>query len=313
MRMDKKIRQAFRRATPNILGTLPAQKTSAGLKKRNRLSPRIQEFIATAASLALIVATIGIGTIYISSHYSTLLPTQPSSSTIFSVPTAPTDPSSGENPTIPYIAMFRALQVVLDDSGHPMEDLKEVSVTLDDRLVYHIFYLHGESSYSYYVRPKTGEIIAGGLHSDGYGNRADELREDLIGWRAARDIALESIMQSLDGLVGFHYEFFSEPKECYGVFLAHESSHGNTSGMYWIDAKTGELLLCDPRDEEQAVKIALAYTGYSPDDITDLTTSFDLSSGIWTVKFTVESVVYSFSIEVSTETVTDFQAFADQT
>lgn len=70
MNMDEKIRRAFRSATPNILGTLESQTPQPYKKKRRKLSPRVQEFIATAASVTLLIGAVGVGIFYFRNHYS---------------------------------------------------------------------------------------------------------------------------------------------------------------------------------------------------------------------------------------------------
>lgn len=68
MRMDQKIRQAFRRATPNVLSSLP-QEHAAPAKKKKQIRTRVLEFAATAAALALLVGMVG-GTVqYVRSQY----------------------------------------------------------------------------------------------------------------------------------------------------------------------------------------------------------------------------------------------------
>ncbi len=63
MNMDQKIRQAFRKATPNVLGALPAQEQKT--KKKRKRPGKLLEALPAVASLAIILGAVALAIPYI--------------------------------------------------------------------------------------------------------------------------------------------------------------------------------------------------------------------------------------------------------
>lgn len=73
MDMKNRIRRAFDAGKPNVLSQVledcPAKENAAVLKPKKKMSDRTKEFIATAASLALLLCAVGVGAVYFGDLY----------------------------------------------------------------------------------------------------------------------------------------------------------------------------------------------------------------------------------------------------
>lgn len=159
MNIEKKLRRAFRRATPNVLGSLPAQDPAA--KRRKHLPERAVRMIATAASFVILIGAATWGLLYFRDHFSG--PIIHSGNT--TPTTAPTQPTETVPPTDPQSPISReeALQIARTDAFGSITPAHTVAhAELQDEgssAVYYIVLDDSARIYHYWIDGYSGAIL----------------------------------------------------------------------------------------------------------------------------------------------------------
>lgn len=140
--------------------------------------------------------------------------------------------------------------------------------------------------YTITIDSQSGEILNCKEYTCKY--NYDESMSGVIGWSAARDIALEEVGITMDRMYYFHYQYLSG--NVYEVMLQTDWSGMNSAHhTYRIDAYTGEVLIdyVDPEDHLPgggigngvATDLALEYTGYTREEVTNITWRYEVVNG----------------------------------
>lgn len=326
MNINKKIRRAFQKATPDVLGTLSVHDAPKPVQKRKKLSDRAVEFIATAASLALLISAVGGGFAYYRNFYAGNTGTSavPTTTTQMNAPAEPEDtaPWSTEPvPTAPPDGRWPAeaiLEAALTYAGLTAEDVTDVTCVFDDtNTEYHCYRVSFTADlcrYEITVNAYTGVIMM---------IQTDSISTDTIPALEARDIALAAANADLaevyyltvafceDQVLGF--EATDDPLYC--VCLEFSTY----SYTVIIDSATGDILDCQsieiPEKHDDpgligwasARDAALKAAGVSLDRLAHLYCSYD-GSGAYDVQFMCNSMghdsnLYTYRIDASTSDV----------
>ncbi len=162
--------------------------------------------------------------------------------------------------------------IALSMSGYTMEDVQELIIEVSGNL-YTVSYEAGQSFYCFEIDSDSREVVFD-YGSKAVDDRADEKMEHLIGWKQARNIALEACGRTIDDMISFKYEYRDD---LYYVMVYFYDSFFS----YSIDALDGNLVdknvspPDDTIDTDKAVALALHYTGLKLEEVTELAVKYD--------------------------------------
>ncbi len=126
MSIDQKLRRAFRNATPNVLGALPAKEENT--KKNRRPSKKWMEALPAVASLAMIVAAVALAIPYLGNFGGPGSLNQPTGSgTHPGVTTQPTEDPWEKDPELERKVIADALAIVEQEGETLAAEIKETN------------------------------------------------------------------------------------------------------------------------------------------------------------------------------------------
>lgn len=256
MSMKHKLRRAFRRTAPNVLGSIlqdlpELQKMAPPAPAEKKWLPHwFTELAATAAALALLLGVIG-GAIWFARNSE--IPDDPH--------VTPSDPSSLIGSDWDHKG---ARNSVLQHLGIDMSDIQYLNVTFLSREAYDcsVTVKYSSSQTIFYVDGPCAVVDSQSVTIE---SSPDVALAYVIPWRVARDIALEQADLTLDDLIGFEYEFDDETGiPIYTVRLLDANSAEPHTVR--VNGYTGELT-GPVLSRLKARDAALAYLGLDLNDV----------------------------------------------
>ncbi len=198
-------------------------------------------------------------------------------------------------------AIFNAREVALEQYGYTVDDARILKISGNIGL-FEIYYEVGGHGYRLYVD-------ANGTVLNDYGVTdavCPEMPAESIGWKSARDICLADCGRSMDGLIGFTWDF---AEGCYWM----ELHFSDFSYDYRVDAMDGTLIFDTPVVDgmityEQAQEIAVNHADCLEEalagSLAEMSNRLDQSNGIFTVNFMNDDVLWIIEIDAYTGEVT---------
>lgn len=344
MSMKNKIRRAFEQAQPNVLDRVlkncPESNSAVPIRKKKRLSDRAVEWIATAASLALLIGAVTAGVLYFRSVYgdnlsdsssgdtlqasqppkSTAATEAPSNVTLSTSPEEPANTTPSIEPGAVTVSELNARDIALSMRGHDIEHVRCLKIS-NNQSVYEVYYELGEYAYNFHISMADGSVIydAGAVT---VGFNYDELMTHLLGWSNAQGIALGDCGRGVAEIIGFTYMYTPGDPDYYHMELYFPDG----SFTYRIGALEGEILE-GPNVEpvppdgaigiEMAIEIALNHTGhmdaYLAGNVDDFATKYDEYGppSTYYVYFRVGGQSYEVGIHAYTGEVLLYNCFID--
>lgn len=120
--------------------------------------------------------------------------------------------------------------------GHSIKEIRCLKIAFDSDM-YEVYYELGEFAYQFVISAQDGSVLYDkGMEEIGL--RADEQMAHLIGWQAAREIALEACGYGVEDLIGFTYEYVPGDPDAYWMELYFQDA----GFSYRIDALSGAIL-----------------------------------------------------------------------
>ena len=277
MSMKHKLRRAFRRTAPNVLGSIlqdlpELQKTTQPAPVEKKWLPHwFTELAATAAALALLLGVIS-GAIWFARNSE--IPDDPH--------VTPSDPSSLIGSDWDHKG---ARNSVLQHLGIDMSDIQYLNVTFLSREAYDcsVTVKYSSSQTIFYVDGPCAVVDSQSVTIE---SSPDVALAYVIPWRVARDIALEQADLTLDDLIGFEYEFDDETGiPIYTVRLLDANSAEPHTVR--INGYTGEIT-GPVLSRLKARDAALAYLGLDLNDVRSLDVGYSYHD------------TYAFYVSIST-------------
>ncbi len=288
--MKNKIRRAFTATEPNVLNRVledcdsPAEVQQAAPKKKRKLSDRTMQFIATAASIAILIGTVSGGFVYFRDYYAGQTPpgeenpsvSRPGSFWELLSPGS-TDPTMDIEPveplpTVDYDSseeglVYRAMSIAIP----PMQSYVPAYTFTEEGNEYVIRISNGGIAYTFRFSTANGALLAIEVADDGTNSTAETSR---IAEAAAAWIALLDLDPNHYGRTQYadytvtNITMKHDAVDGGGKFDGYciEIEHGSFLHSYYVDSRTGEIFMSrkaeitSPADiisPEEAQKIAL--------------------------------------------------------
>ncbi len=238
MNMDKKIRQAFRNATPGAAQTLPAPAQKE--QKKKRTPGKLWESLPTAASVAILVGALIFGGMYFRDYLGGLQlsrPTDPATQPTTEPSTPPTDPEADLQEQI----LTDALSIVAQEgeqlNGTVVPDRTECygyKVTIQrEGIIYRLYYTVDGGLYR--VKEERTAEAAGPMPAS-----------------VAYAIAWTSWGQKPEAYTA---ELKTAPQGFPYYKIQATAPEQNWEGSWYVHGETGEVYLYDPDDTEDRNQI----------------------------------------------------------
>lgn len=313
MNINKKIRRAFQRATPDVLGTLSVHDAPKPVQKRRKLSDRAVEFIATAASLALLISAVGGGFAYYRNSYAgnTGTGAVPTTTTQKNAPAEPDDTapwSTDPEPTVPADsltpqALIAAAEAIVCPEAQENMESRFAESTYDGKAAYQVSITYKGYEYTFHFCASSAALLNIEIPHN------DAIKEDIyITPTVAQQIGLLAASEAHRGDDGTlevtACELMEVGETVYLLNIAYQDNATLSAVMYsyYIDPYTGQIIEAFANSKELARSeirdIALSYAGTANfSDVKHLEMNL-VSAGAPYYHVILEYDIYRFELDI---------------